>query len=248
MQIIKTKSFELAVNTKGDPNSKRTAICIPGRLDTKDYASFVSHLEYLVNKGFFAVSFDPPGTWKSPGRIDLYTTTNYIKAVNELIEYYGNKPTLLLGHSRGGAVALLAGCPNPSVIAMILIMAAYGDPTPPDPAEVKQGFKVSHRDLPPGDTRTKEQKRFELPVNYFKDGEQYDIMAALKNCTKPKLLFSATEDEFYTLEEMQEIYDLAAEPKMMHELKTEHDYRLNSDAIKEVNRVTGEFLDKYYSK
>lgn len=247
MQLIKTKSFELAINTKGNPSSEKVAICIPGRLDTKDYANFTSHLEYLADNGFYAIAFDPPGTWESPGRIELFTTTNYIKAVDELIEYFGNKPTLLLGHSRGGAVSVLAST-NPNVIGIVLVMAAYGDPTPPDQEEVKQGFKVSYRDLPPGDKKTEEQKRFELPVNYWTDGEKHNVMVTLKNCTKPKLLFSGTNDEFYTPSEIQEIYDAIPEPKMLHELNSDHDYRRHHEIIDEVNEVTGQFLDKYYSK
>ncbi len=60
MNLIKTKSFELAVNTKGNEHSNKIAILLPGRLDTKDYACFDSHIEYLARKGFFAISFDPP--------------------------------------------------------------------------------------------------------------------------------------------------------------------------------------------
>lgn len=123
-------------------------MCLPGRLDTKDYDCFNSHIEYLANKGFFALSLDPPGTWDSPGGIKLYTTTNYIKAVNELIEYFGNRLTLLLGHSRGGTVSILAGTLNPFVVGFAPIMATYGDPIPPDPEAVRIGIKISYRDLP----------------------------------------------------------------------------------------------------
>ena len=87
---IKTKSFELAISTRGEKNSTRLAIAIPGRLDTKDYLNFTSHIEYLANRNFLAVAFDPPGTWESRGEIESYTTTNYLKAVDELIEHFGN--------------------------------------------------------------------------------------------------------------------------------------------------------------
>lgn len=247
MDIIKTKRFELAVNKKGDISAEKVVICLPGRLDTKDYACFTSHLEYLANKGFFAIAFDPPGTWDSPGSIDLYNTTNYVKAVNELIEYFGNKPTLLMGHSRGGAVSILAST-NPNVIGIVMIMAAYGDPSPPEPDEIRKGFVVSYRDLPPADKKTEEKKRFELPVNYWLDSEKHDVLAVLKSCTKPKLLFSGTNDEYYTPQEVQEIYDSIPDPKMLHELNSDHDYRYHPEIIEAVNKITGEFLDKYYSK
>lgn len=243
MEIIKTKSFELAVNTKGDKNSEKIAILLPGRLDTKDYVNFTSHLEFLANKGFYTVAFDPPGTWESPGGIELFTTTNYLKAVNELIEYYGNKPTLLLGHSRGGNVAIMASA-NPNVIGIVLVMSSYENPTPPESA--KNGVQMEHRDLPPGNVRTKEQKEFALPLNYFKDGEKFDPLTILRNSRRPKLLFSGTNDKFYTPKEIQEIYESIPEPKMLHESNTDHSYRRHPEIIEEVNKVLGEFLNKYF--
>lgn len=245
MDLIKTQSFELAVNTQGDKNSPKVAICLPGRLDTKDYASFVSHLDYLSGKGFFAISFDPPGTWDSPGSTDLFTTTNYIKAVNELIEYYGNKQTLLLGHSRGGATAILAGCLNPNVMGIVAILAAYTDPTPPESREIIDGHVISFRDLPPGDRKTQEQKKFMLSLDYWTDGQKYHPSEVLKTCPKPKLLIGGTDDDFTTPEEVKEIYDSLPDPKMIHILNSDHDYRYHPEVIKEVNEVIGQFLDKY---
>src|SRR3989338_3016633 len=119
MKIIKTKTFELAVYEKGDSNSPKLAIVIPGRLDTKDYIHNTSLVDYLASRDYFALSFDPPGTWESPGDIELYTTTNYLKAVDELIEHFGTKPTLLAGHSRGGTIAMLAALKNPHVTHFI---------------------------------------------------------------------------------------------------------------------------------
>lgn len=243
MQIIKTKSFELAIISAGDINAEKLAIVIPGRLDTKDYAQNSSHIKFLANHGYYAISFDPPGTWDSPGSIDLFSTTNYIKAVNELIDYFGNKPTLVMGHSRGGTVTMLVGPQNPNITHMISVNSSYGGPIDvdkPTPGKVN----VSHRDIPPGDTRTKEQKRFDLPYNYFVDAEQYDALPGLSKSKKPKLFFYGTKDILTTKDIVQKMYDTSAEPKKIHELDTEHDYRLHPEIIDEVNKVLGEFLDE----
>lgn len=245
MNIIKTKSFELAINSKGDPTSKKLALVLPGRLDTKDYECFNSHLEYLANKGFFAVSFDPPGTWESPGGIELFTTTNYIKAANELIEYFGNRPTFLLGHSRGGTVSILVGTSNPAVECFALIMANYGVPTPPNPEAIKMGFKISHRDMPPGTSKTEQQKEFILPISYFIDGQKYNVIDALTKCTKPKLIIYGTRDDFTEASQVEEVFATLPEPKTLHLLDTVHDYRYDSKIIEEVNKVVGDFLDRY---
>jgi len=244
MALIKTNTFELAINSKGDPNSKKLALVLPGRLDTKDYECFNSHLVYLASKGFFAVSFDPPGTWESPGGIELFTTTNYIKAVNELIEYFGNKPTVLIGHSRGGQVAILAETTNDLVSGIILINANYGPPTPPDPNKIIDGYLADYRDLPPGNIKTKEQKKFLVPLHYFTDGQKYNPISVIKLCNKPKLIFYGTNDIFASPQEVKEIYKTLPEPKMLCELNVVHDYRYDPKIVEEVNKVLGEFLDR----
>lgn len=246
MNLVKTKSFELAVNSKGNQNSGKIAIALPGRLDTKDYVCFNSHIKYLTNLGFFALSFDPPGTWDSKGGIELFTTTNYIKAVNELIEYFGNKPTFLLGHSRGGTVSILAGASNPFVTSFAPIMATYGgNPTPLNEKAIETGIRMSYRDLPPGSSKTTEQKEFALPINYFKDMEKYNVVDVLEECTKPKLLFYGTRDEFTTPEKVKEVFKAIPQPKMLHELDTEHNYRYHPEVIDDVNKTIGAFLLKF---
>ncbi len=247
MKIIKTKSFELATTIKGDQHVEKIAILCPGRLDTKDYQNFQTHSDYLATKGYLAIAFDPPGTWESPGGIELFTTTNYIKAVNELIEYFGNKPTLLLGHSRGAAVSLLVAKENPKVIGVIALMPALGAPTPPDEESIQRGFKVSQRDLPPGTTKTKEQKTFNLPIAYFTDGEQYDPATAVQHLDKPKMVLYANDDKFMTPEEAEEILGKVPAPKMTRELNCTHDYRYFPEVIQEVNKLIGQFLEKYLS-
>ena len=242
MDIVKTKSFELAVITRGNPSATKLVIALPGRLDTKDYACFTSHLEYLAEKGFYGVAFDPPGTWESPGGAELFTTTNYIKAVNELITYFGNRSTLLFGHSRGATVAILAGAANQSVTGFVAVMPNYGPPTPPPADALKTGIKISYRDVPPGTTKTKKQKKLELPVAYFIDGNKYDTVAVLRTCKKPKLLFYGTHDKFTTVEEAEKVFATVPEPKTVHKLETDHDYRYHPEIIREVNEVVGTFI------
>jgi len=237
MEIIKTDSFELAVNILGDENAERFIFCLPGRLDTKDYASMQSHIEFFASKGFCAVSFDPPGTWESPGDTSLYSQKNYLQAIDELIAYFGNKPTVLLGHSRGGTMAMLAGIRNAYVSHIISIMSNWGPSDKPESTDLSY---VTHRDLPPGTSRTIERKRFELDWSYFDDTTEY---IGLDTCSKPKLFFAGTQDVLVTPESVKNTFDIAAEPKLFYELESEHDYRLQPAIIKEVNEVVLQFLN-----
>ena len=115
MSLIKTDSFELAIYSRGNPQADKFALILPCKLDTKDYFGMIRHVNYFADRGYFALSFDPPGTWESHGDIELYTMTNYLMAINEVVKYYGNKTTIIIGHSRGGRMAVLAGTTNPYI-------------------------------------------------------------------------------------------------------------------------------------
>jgi pimeloyl-ACP methyl ester carboxylesterase len=243
MKIMKTKSFELAVYEKGDATSLKLAIVVPGRLDTKDYAHNTSLVDYLASRGYHALSFDPPGTWESPGDIALYTTSNCLKAVDELIEVFGNKPTILLGHSRGGTIAMLAGPKNPYITHFVPIFSYYGAPSDPEDERIQNGKVINYRDLPPGTEKTKEQKIFELPLNYFKDGAQYNALSGLQTCRKPKLFFYGKQDVVNDPKDVEKAFQESAEPKFIYGVDSGHGYRYHPDIISKINTVIGQFLD-----
>ncbi len=243
MSFIKTPSFTLAVYQQGDSSSEKLALVLPGRLDTKDYVHMRSHVDYLARKGYLAVSFDPPGTWGSQGGIELFTTTNYIKAVNELIGHFGNRQTILLGHSRGGSVSVLAGVSRPCVEAIIPIMAAYGPPAPPKAEIIRDGFFLEYRDMIPGDRETEEQVEIKLPLAYFEDGQKYITSQVLKNCQKSILLIYGTRDEFTKPEKAQAVFaSIPGSNKQILELDSGHDYRYKAEMIVKVNEAIGEFI------
>ena len=246
MEIIRTKSFEIAANKVGDDSLSKVALLMPGRLDTKDYINFVAHSKCLAKQGFLVIAFDPPGTWDSPGDLANYNTSTYLQVVNELIDCIGKQPTLLLGHSRGGATAMLAST-NPAVAGLVVVNAAYGNPSAPKPDEVVNGLLKEKRDLPPGATRTEEKRTFNLPMTYFEDGAKHDPLGALKSYKGPKLLVHATKDEFTPIEKVQEIYSGLPEPKQFLEIDCTHDYRLFPEAIKSVNRDLEEFVKHYFA-
>lgn len=240
MGRIKTKSFNLAVYAKGEENSPKLALVLPGRLDTKDYPHMRSHVGFLATKGFFALSFDPPGTWESAGSIETYSMTNYLKAINELIEHFGSKPTFVMGHSRGGTMAMLAATTNPKIIGFAAVMSNYEGSAAK--TEMKPGdVQVEYRDLP---GNPEEKKRIDLPYAYFKDASQYNMLEGLKTYKKPKLFFWGNKDIMAKSEDVKHAYGASAEPKELHELNSAHDYRYDNKLIEEVNITVGAFLSK----
>lgn len=239
MNKIKTRSFELAVYIRGNPNAKKLALLLPGRLDTKDYAHMKSHVDYFANNGYLALSFDPPGTWESLGSIKQYTMTNYLRAIDEIIKNFGNRPTILMGHSRGGTMAMLAGVKNKFVTHIIAVMSRPGPSTLTDKTR-KIGFEISYRDTPSGG-----KVKFELPVSYFENALKYDVMKGLTKCKKPKLFFYGNKDKIISPNSVKEAYDKSEEPKELIELNSDHDYRFHPEIIKKVNVAVKKFLNFY---
>jgi predicted alpha/beta-hydrolase family hydrolase len=242
--LIRTHSFKLAVYEKGDKGASKVAIVIPGRLDTKDYVHISKLVDFLANLGYYSIAFDPPGTWKSPGEISLYTSTNILLAIDELIEYYGKKPTILAGHSMGGTHAMISGCSNNFVTHLISIFSSH-KPTMVDSPKVEDEAKISYRDLPPGSVHSSEKTQFDLPYSYFEDGRQYEALALLKKCMKPKLFLYGTKDELISREEIMRSYSFSTDPKEIIPIDAPHDYRLIPEAIEKVNNAVGLFLHKY---
>lgn len=245
--FINTKSFMLATYARGDSNAKKIALVLPGQLDTKDYPHMRSHVDFLSSQGFFALSFDPPGTWESGDDISQYTMTNYLKAINELINYFDNKPTFVMGHSRGGSMATLAGITNPDVIAFAAVMSTYTynpdiNTRYRDEEWKTSGVKDSYRDLPSDPNKN---RLFKLPYSFVEDSMQYDMLDGLKQYIKPKLFFLGIHDAMIKPEVVRKAYGAAAEPKQLYELDSDHDYRWHPELINEVNRVVGDFLQRY---
>ncbi len=241
MELIDTSHFRLATYSHGNPDSPRMALILPGRLDTKDYIHNTSLVDYLGSQGYLALAFDPPGTWDSPGSIGLYTTTNYLQAVDELITYFGHKPTVLIGHSRGGTIAMLSAN-HPHVTNIVSIFSYYGAPSSPNKERIIDNKVISRRDLPPGNTPTQEQKQFTLPLNYFADGQQYNALPILQNSPKPKLFFYGTKDTATQASDVQYAFKQSLEPKQIQDIDCEHDYRYYPEAITQINQTISKFL------
>lgn len=198
-------------------------------------------MRHLSTLGFYTLSFDPPGTWESPGGIGLYSSDSYLKAIHEVIEHFGNRPTLVVGHSRGGTMAMLEGVANPSVAAVIAIMSSAAPVL--DEEWERSGTIPFYRDLPPGDGPSAEQKRFDLPYDPVMGAA--NLLHDLHLCTKPKLFMLGLHDQSVPPGLVREAYRVAAEPKRLHELNAGHGYRYTKRIIDEVNQTITKFITEF---
>lgn len=242
MPTVKTKHFEVSVYEAGSIKAPKLALILPGRLESKDYAHIRSHAATLAALGYQTVALDPPGSWESPGSTADYTITNYLAAANDLIDHYGNKPTLLIGHSLGGSVAILTAAENPAVVGIVLLMTAVRTGQPqPDIEWQEKGAITFDRDAPPGDRPGLKQRHFELPYSYYENAQQYDTKAALVRCKQPKLFIAGIYDAQVPLELARQTVAIAPEPKQFIEVPSYHGYRYSEAGVKEIDKLIGTF-------
>jgi pimeloyl-ACP methyl ester carboxylesterase len=241
---ITTDTFKLAAYANGNPQAPKLALVLPGFLDTKDHPHMRSHVDYLAGKGFYAVSFDPPGTWGSLGEINTYTMTNWLEAIQEVIAHFGSRPTFTMGTSRGGCMAMLATVRNPQVTAFAAVMskASYGQGASsahPIDEWKRDGYREYHVTIPgyPG-----HKKDFKVPYSAVLDSQKYDLIKPLSKLIKPKLFILGLQDTVVSPETVREGFDASAEPKVLRSVDSEHIYRRYPEIVEQVNAHVGQFL------
>jgi len=165
--------------------------------------------------------------------------TNYIQAVEEVVEYFGSKPTIVIGHSMGGSMAMFSAINNVNVIGFVAIMSPYKFDHLVDRIE----GATSKRDLP--DDSGKE-RTYNVPKTFFEDVLRYNATKGLRVLKKPKLFISGENDTTITPQTISEIFEVSADPKELISVKSDHDYRNNPAMITEINSIIIDWLKRSF--
>ncbi len=240
---IQTSKFQISAYVRGDESAEKVAIIMPGFLDTKDYAHVRSHVEFLGDRGYYAIGIDMPGTWGSSGAISDFTITNCLRVVDELLKKF-NKPAILVGHSNGGRIALHAAARNDHVSAVVAIMSPLQTLSVNVQSEsVKKwretGLRLSRRDLPNDAEKFQE---FTVPLSFLEDSQRYNLVGELPKIAVPKLFVAGKQDVIILPKEVKQAYTLAAKPKRYRIVDSTHDYRRTSATVELVNEIIDQFL------
>jgi pimeloyl-ACP methyl ester carboxylesterase len=236
----------LAANIRGNSDADRLAVLLPGLVDTKDYPHMRDHVERLSRElGCLAISFDPPGTWDSEGSIGKnYTVTNYLEAIDEVIEFFDQRETLLAGHSLGGRLAFIAADRNPNVTAVASLMSA-ADFVRNDNYRQRvikweeSGEYVIHRDEP---VDSEQLRQFRLPYAFSKDAQTYSAGELIRNLSVAKLFVAGEYDQVVPPETVQKNFESAEHPRAYRIVKSDHDYRQSRGAIRQVGEMVTAFF------
>lgn len=179
---------------------------------TKDY-NVVYHIsKVLAESGIAVLRFDFTGLGESEGdfaRTTFSSNVDDLKAAADFLEKNHGAPKLLIGHSLGGAAALLAAARISAVTAIATIAA------PAQTSTMLRLFEgVRDQILREGEAEIKVAGRpFRIGKSFLEDLERNELPQAVRSLGKALMVFHSPEDRVVPFRNAEEIFAAAAQPK-----------------------------------
>ncbi|WP_370390673.1 alpha/beta fold hydrolase [uncultured Winogradskyella sp.] len=199
----------------------------------------------LAQDGFGVVRFDFTGLGRSEGEFaDSHFSANVedLLDVHDYISQHYQAPSLLVGHSLGGAAVLVAASKLDSVKAV----ATIGAPATVD--HVKRLFSHQIENIEEmGKIKVDIGGRpFEIDEAFISEFDNTDLPAVVKDLRKPILLMHAPFDTIVGIENAQQLYAMAHHPKSFISLD-DADHLLSSEKDSSyVGEVIGTWAKHYF--
>ena len=179
---------------------------------TKNSSAVRNISKALTSNGFGVLRFDFTGLGESEGD---FADTNFSGNVEDLIaasdflkETY-EAPTLLIGHSLGGAAVIFAASEIDSVKAVATVGA------PSNPVHVKHLFKSGIDEINKTGMAVVNLsgRDFTIKKQFLDDLEEKSLPKTAKELRKPLLVMHSPQDDIVGINNAEEIYVAAHHPK-----------------------------------
>ncbi|MEP2239357.1 MAG: alpha/beta fold hydrolase [Maribacter sp.] len=205
----------------------------------KNFSAVRNISRALVTKGIAVLRFDFTGLGESEGEFE---ETNFSSNVSDLIEAAKflkqnyKAPSLLVGHSLGGAAVIFAASQLDAVVAVTTIGA------PSSPAHVQHLFKSNVDEI---NTMGKAKvniggRDFTIKKDFIDDIQSKPMKEVLKNMRKPYLVIHSPQDTIVGIENAKELYQNAHHPKSFISIdKADHLLMDNEDSTYVGNVIAG---------
>lgn len=211
---------------------------------SKDLKAVGNITEALAEVGIATLRFDFTGLGQSSGD---FADTNFSSNIDDLVaaaEYMAEEfeaPSILIGHSLGGAAVLQAAHRIDSVKAIAVIGA------PADPAHVKDNFSLKIDEIEEkGSAEVSLAGRpFTIKRQFLDDLEETSMRDKIRNLGRALIIFHSPLDNQVGIDNAQKIFEAAKHPKSFISLD-EADHLLSnaSDSVY-VGNVLGTWAEKY---
>lgn len=217
----------------------KVALLLPGYLDSPDYQNMIVFEKGLKKLGYKVERLDPCNLWKT-GDVDRYTISNFLTQIEDKVSsynYQNPEEIVLIGHSQGAMVAIIAG----SKLFDISKVVALCPPDSRKDSIHKWGKKgrTSKRDLPNNPQKIRE---FTIPYSFIKDAMQYSASESVKKLHKPLMIFIALEDDVVPPEISEKIVKNANNSYVVRQPNMGHDFRNSKKECELVMKEIEKFL------
>lgn len=211
---------------------------------TKNLTAIKNIGRALTDAGFGVLRFDFTGLGESEGDFE---NTNFSGNVEDLVEAATfleknyRAPTLLIGHSLGGAAAIFAANKVSSIKAVAVINS------PSDPSHVKHLLKDSAHEI------TKNGKAkvnlggmdFTIKKQFLDDLKNKSLIDVVSNFKKALLILHSPQDKTVGIKNAEEIYKAARHPKSFVSLDGVDHLLSKKEDSKYVGQVIAGWASRY---
>jgi len=201
----------------------------------------------LTNYGFGVVRFDFTGLGRSEGEFkESHFSANVadLLAVNNYITDNYNAPSLLVGHSLGGAAVLVAAAELPNIKAVATIGA------PADVHHVTHLFSHGIEEVEEkGEVDINIGGRpFKINKDFVDDFKKTDLPSIVKSLKASLLIMHSPIDKTVGIKNAEKIYHSASHPKSFVSLDDADHLLMNSNDSNYAGNMIGTWAQRYFQK
>jgi alpha-beta hydrolase superfamily lysophospholipase len=244
--IINRHGLKLAANLDSPSEGKPKAYAVFAHCFTcsKELKSIANINSSLAEFGIATLRFDMTGIGSSEGS---FSDTNFTTQIEDLLDAAGYlnenywAPSLLIGHSLGGAVSLCSLPQIESVKAVVTIAS------PAEPAYLANKLRnTKNRANLEGLAETEiGGVKFKFKPGFFTDIESYSLKPIQKKIETPYLIMHSPADTYSDLSNAEELFAHANQPKSFISLDDIDHLMLKKEDAVYVGKLIGTWSEKY---
>lgn len=249
LNIVNKKGIQLSAKLEFPANQKPEAYAIFAHCFTcsSNINAVRNVSRTLTQHGFGVLRFDFTGLGKSEGEFsDSHFSANIsdLIDVHEYMAEHYEAPSLLIGHSLGGAAVLVAASKLETVKAVATIGA-------PASAEHTTKHFASQIEGIGDDEKIKVNiggRPFNINREFVDEFKTIDLMEIVKSLKKPLLVLHSPFDKIVGIENAQQIYHHAFHPKSFISLdNADHLLSQTGDSVY-VGNLIGTWIQRYFPR
>lgn len=179
---------------------------------SKNLSAVINISRSLILNQIAVLRFDFTGLGDSEGD---FADSNFSSNVQDLVSAYSfleknhEAPSIIIGHSLGGAAVLASAGSLPHIKAVVTVGA------PAEPLHVKHLFQHGIEELKEKGEATISigGRPFRMKEQFLLDLEKNDLKSLLRRLQKPLLILHSPQDEIVNVDNAKQIYQHASHPK-----------------------------------